>query len=641
MTDLHKEKELLQRAQENNKYFDELYEYLVPHVYRFAYTLTGNRYDAEDVTSSSFTEFYRIFKTFEWRGISLRYWLFRTARNFAYRNKSHIMMSQEEINELPDEPEITFVDEIINKDMVNKVKEAILTLKQPEQELIALRIWEGMEFHDIADILGDKPATVRKRFYRCIDKVRKKLEEQNMYSAFPYPVLFSAIAKSGKSKEFLVPDTISKYSPIMTGTLTTIKTFLTSNFGIAMIAGLVVLTGASIGTWVYIETKNQNETVNEQTSLADVQGNVEQTRNDNENKVYTNEEFGFQFEYPAQLRIELQKGDENGPNDEKLLISMFDKDGTNHGSLKIYDKNSLPLIEASNTQNSDTELFQIIKYSAKGYCDETSSLTLEPVSYNKNTWIHGNGISQCESGDYYYHMYGQLFQDKYYTVWNSGSETSTELNVAMNVVLTSFEPIADFTTSTITQTIPATDDTYAGWKTYTSEQVGVSFRYPDGIAHIKESITNLGPGPLSGQKTFMITIQEKAPTGVLTYHMNMRIYTISKFTETIDQINESISSPGAQQENTTLQTLTIEEKKYSVEKYTYSDGAPEGNEDCLNVSGADMYLITIPGKVAVALSEPFTFLQCDPTGSTIKDKKSVPQEDFDRAVKIVESIKVL
>ncbi len=120
----------------------------------------------------------------------------------------------------------------------------------------------------------------------------------------------------------------------------------------------------------------------------------------------------------------------------------------------------------------------------------------------------------------------------------------------------------------------------------------------------------------------------------------MRIYNISKFTETIDQINESISSPGAQQENTTLQTLTIEEKKNSVEKYTYSDGAPEGNEDCLNVSGADMYLITIPGKVSVAL-EPFTFLQCDPTGSTIKDKKSVPQEDFDRAVKIVESIKLL
>ncbi len=229
MTDLHKEKELLQRAQENYKYFDELYEYLVPHVYRF---------------------------------------------------------------------------------------------------------------------------------YRSADKVRYRLKEMNMYSVIPYPVLFSAIAKSGKSKEFLVPDAISKYSPIMTGSLTTIKTFITSNLGIAMIAGLVVITGVRIGTWAYT-THKPDSPEDKQTNSA-------------------------QIDAPAPTNI------------------------------------------------AQTEV--------------------APTT----------------------------------TIKNSPSPTQ--------------------------QVTPTPQDIYAGWKTYTSEQAGVSFRYPDGIAHIKESVTNLGPGPLSGQKTFMITIQEKAPT---------------------------------------------------------------------------------------------------------------------------------
>jgi len=264
MKDLNKEKELLDKAQVSDRGFEELYAYFRDDVYRYAYSIVGNRADAEDTTSQTFLEFFKKIHTFVWKGISMKNWLFTTARNIGLKTLRGSMITSFDDSQVPDMVEISFVDEVIAKDLLQKVVEQIQQLKHPDRELITLRLWEGMQFNEIAEIQGEKTDTVKRRFYRGIEKLRRSLESNSVRNVFPLPLVFTAIAHTRHCQEFTPSDTfsnktfqeISRQSNTMLN-LTTLKTFLTSNLGIALIAGLVVITGAGIGFWVYSSNNNK------------------------------------------------------------------------------------------------------------------------------------------------------------------------------------------------------------------------------------------------------------------------------------------------------------------------------------------------------------------------------------------------
>ena len=56
------------------------------------------------------------------------------------------------------------------------LKKAVLSLKPKYQTVIALRFFENMKLIKIAEILGQKPATVRSQLNRGLEKLRKKLK---------------------------------------------------------------------------------------------------------------------------------------------------------------------------------------------------------------------------------------------------------------------------------------------------------------------------------------------------------------------------------------------------------------------------------------------------------------------------------
>ena len=198
--DLKKEKELLENAQADKVKFDALYKYYVDDVYRFSYSIINNRHDAEDITSQTFIEFYKKLQDFKWQNISLKYWFFTTSRNLCYakfRKKPEVEYNDEIHSE--NFTEVNFVDEIMNKDLLEKVKKEIQKLSPIEQELINLRIWEGMQFDEIANLQDLKLSACKLRFYRAIDKVKKSLEEQKVMHAIAFPFLFTAI-RNGKQR---------------------------------------------------------------------------------------------------------------------------------------------------------------------------------------------------------------------------------------------------------------------------------------------------------------------------------------------------------------------------------------------------------------------------------------------------------
>ncbi|MHC4207009.1 MAG: RNA polymerase sigma factor, partial [Planctomycetota bacterium] len=56
------------------------------------------------------------------------------------------------------------------------VKQALLCLKPKYQTVITLRFFEKMKLIEIAEILGQNPATIRSQLSRALSKLRKKLK---------------------------------------------------------------------------------------------------------------------------------------------------------------------------------------------------------------------------------------------------------------------------------------------------------------------------------------------------------------------------------------------------------------------------------------------------------------------------------
>ena len=282
--DLKKEFELYTKAKEDIKNFDAIYKYFLNDVYRFTYSLIGNQHDAEDLASNTFIEFYKKFPSFEWQNKSMKSWLFTTANNFA-RNKFRLktMENIEDENLVVDEVEISFVDEIIQKDLLEEIKREIQKLSPIERSIVNLRIWEGLSFAEIASIHELKEDTARIKFHRSVQKLRKNLEKKGS-KIFALPLLFTGIVAIGKSTAYAAPGSLIKSEistllnqQTMNSGITTIKTFLASKAGIVIASTVVLATIVAGGTGIYLNTRPKSsnpETVSVQVTSTPT---VEQT----------------------------------------------------------------------------------------------------------------------------------------------------------------------------------------------------------------------------------------------------------------------------------------------------------------------------------------------------------------------------
>jgi RNA polymerase sigma-70 factor (ECF subfamily) len=255
--DLKKEKELLENAQTNKSMFDELYRYFVDDVYRFSYSIINNPHDAEDITSQVFLAFFNKLPSFEWQNISLKYWFFRTSRQLCYlkfRRKPELEY-KDAIHSF-DSVEISFVDEIMNRDLIEKIKIEIQKLAPIEQEIINLRIWEGLQFNEIAEVQESTLSACKLRFYRAIDKVKKSFEgKKGIGAIIALPVLFTAIREVGTLSAYTAsPKLLAAGEAILMGKLaaSTSGGILAALTTKAAIIGLISLTAITLISGGYL-----------------------------------------------------------------------------------------------------------------------------------------------------------------------------------------------------------------------------------------------------------------------------------------------------------------------------------------------------------------------------------------------------
>lgn len=170
---------LVAAAQRDPSAFDGLYVAYAESVFRYLCSRVGDRHEAEELTAQTFLAALEKFGSYRHRG-HFAAWLFSIARNKAIdsfrRSKRLGDLADAEV--LAGEGDL--LAELADRQQIALLRRRIASLPPAHIELLRLRYVAGLPFAEIAVLLGRSQASVKKNLYRCLERLQRQLEEENV-----------------------------------------------------------------------------------------------------------------------------------------------------------------------------------------------------------------------------------------------------------------------------------------------------------------------------------------------------------------------------------------------------------------------------------------------------------------------------
>lgn len=178
------DEQIVQRLKSGDREaFDELYEKYHLLLYRTAYLILGNQYDAEDALQDTFVTAFLHIGDLKNAG-SLKYWLVRILTNKAIRSVKRAD------REIPDEDVIAMADrspagsgdveeEAERRIFRDEVMENLKTLSERQRAVIVLYYYDELSIAEIAGICRCFEGTVKSRLFQARKKLKISLSPQD------------------------------------------------------------------------------------------------------------------------------------------------------------------------------------------------------------------------------------------------------------------------------------------------------------------------------------------------------------------------------------------------------------------------------------------------------------------------------
>ena len=149
--------------------FGELVEQYRDNVYRLAYRMCGNAYDADEAAQEAFVAAWRALPNF--RGdAKFSTWLYRLTTNAAIdvmrREKRHQTVGDGEMMDLADDADSP-QETVERTEQQEAVQKALATLSEEYREVLLLRYMEELDYAEIAEVLQLPSGTVKSRINRA------------------------------------------------------------------------------------------------------------------------------------------------------------------------------------------------------------------------------------------------------------------------------------------------------------------------------------------------------------------------------------------------------------------------------------------------------------------------------------------
>lgn len=152
-------------------------------IYSLAVRMLGRDEDAYDICQETFLSAFRNLNSFRGEA-KFSSWLYRIAINCCHsRLRKHSEKSNTSIDEQveehglePSDHRVDLHDELYRREAADLVRKALAALPPEMRQVIVMKEYEGLKFHEIADILGVPVSTVKTRLYTGLTYMRKRLE---------------------------------------------------------------------------------------------------------------------------------------------------------------------------------------------------------------------------------------------------------------------------------------------------------------------------------------------------------------------------------------------------------------------------------------------------------------------------------
>ncbi|MEA3308674.1 MAG: sigma-70 family RNA polymerase sigma factor [Chloroflexota bacterium] len=176
---------LIKQAQNDPQAFGELYRRYVNRIYNYHYRHTGNRADAEDLTSQTFQRALRYLRKYRHRG-TFQAWLFKIAHNLManhHRDRGrHPQVTMDAVAPLVTEKGQPGEALSIREETAHLLH-VISTLPEERQTLIGLKFVEELSNAEIAEVLGRTEGAVKALYYRTLHYLREIMVEVESHEA--------------------------------------------------------------------------------------------------------------------------------------------------------------------------------------------------------------------------------------------------------------------------------------------------------------------------------------------------------------------------------------------------------------------------------------------------------------------------
>ena len=138
---------------------NKLYDIYAKDIYKFIMSIALNHEVAEDIMQSTFLNAIKSIHTFKGHS-SVKTWLFGIAKNeyYTYLRKNPRNLKLEDINE------IHYIEE--NNELYMSIIKKIKELKEPQKQIVILRIINDMSFAEIGEVVGKSENYCRVNFFR-------------------------------------------------------------------------------------------------------------------------------------------------------------------------------------------------------------------------------------------------------------------------------------------------------------------------------------------------------------------------------------------------------------------------------------------------------------------------------------------
>jgi len=163
---------LVAAAQSDRQAFGMLYDRYFDDVYHYIAKRVGDRELAEDLTGAVWERALRALPRYEQRGVPFGAWLYRIAGNIVANHFRRQRLRRY----------VPFVGQVHGRDVRGDVddrsvvRQALASLSESDQEIIALHYYAGMTPAEISEVLDCSTGVVHKRLQRARERLRKRIE---------------------------------------------------------------------------------------------------------------------------------------------------------------------------------------------------------------------------------------------------------------------------------------------------------------------------------------------------------------------------------------------------------------------------------------------------------------------------------